>query len=82
MKLKYYGTGGGGGIPEIFCDCRVCRHARKVGGKEIRTRSQAVIDGKISIDFPVDTYLHTAFYGLDMRRVKNIVITHAHYDHS
>ena len=81
MKLKYYGTGGGGGIPEIFCDCRVCRHARKVGGKEIHTRSQAVIDGKISIDFPVDTYLHTAFYGLDMRRVKNIVITHAHYDH-
>ena len=40
MKLKYYGTGGGGGIPEIFCDCRVCRNAREVGGKEIRTRSR------------------------------------------
>lgn len=81
MKLKYYGTGGGAGIPEIFCDCRVCRHAREVGGKEIRTRSQAVIDDKISLDFSVDTYLHTAFYGLDMRRIHNVVITHAHYDH-
>lgn len=81
MKLKYYGTGGGGGIPEIFCDCPVCRHAREFGGKDIRTRSQAVIDDKISIDFPVDTYLHTAYCGLDMRRIKNIIITHAHYDH-
>ncbi len=81
MKLKYYGTGGGGGIPEIFCDCRVCRHAREAGGKDIRTRSQAVIDGKISIDFPVDTFLHTAYCGLDMRRIHNIVITHSHYDH-
>lgn len=81
MKIKYYGTGGGGGIPEIFCDCRVCRYARKVGGKEIRTRSQAVIDDKISIDFSVDTFLHTAFYGLDMRRIHDIVVTHNHYDH-
>ena len=77
MKPKYYGTGGGAGIPEIFCDCRVCRHAREFGGKDIRTRSQAVIDDKISIDFPVDTYLHTAYCGLDMRRIKNIIITHA-----
>lgn len=81
MKLKYYGTGGGGGIPEIFCDCRVCRHAREKGGKDIRTRSQALIDDRISIDFPVDAFLHTAYCGLDMRRVKDIVITHAHYDH-
>lgn len=81
MKLKYYGTGGGGGIPEIFCDCRVCRNAREVGGKEIRTRSQAVIDGKIALEFPVDTFLHTAYCGLDMRRIHNIVVTHGHYDH-
>ena len=64
MKLKYYGTGGGAGIPEIFCDCRVCRHAREVGGKDIRTRSQAVIDDKISIDFPVDTFFIRLFTDL------------------
>lgn len=81
MKLKYFGTGGGGGIPEIFCDCRICRHAREVGGREIRTRSQAVIDDRISIEFPVDTFLHTVYCGLDMRRINDVVITHGHYDH-
>ena len=78
MKLTYYGTGAGAGIPEIFCDCRVCRYAREKGGKEIRSRSQAVIDGVLSLDYPVDTFLHTAFYGLDMRKVKNVLITHGH----
>ncbi len=81
MKLTYYGTGAGAGIPEIFCDCRVCRYAREKGGKEIRSRSQAVIDGVLSLDYPVDTFLHTAFYGLDMRKVKNVLITHGHFDH-
>lgn len=81
MKLKYYGTGGGGGIPEIFCNCRICKNARDAGGKEIRTRSQAVIDDKISIDFPVDAFMHSAYCGLDMRRIRDIVVTHAHFDH-
>ena len=81
MEIKYYGTGAGAGIPEIFCDCPVCRHAREFGKKDIRTRSQAVIDGVLSIDYPVDTFLHTAFYGLDMRKVKNVIITHDHHDH-
>lgn len=81
MKLKYYGTGAGGGIPEIFCDCRICRHAREVGGKNVRSRSQAVLDDKISIDFPVDAFMHTACGGLDMRHIRHIVVTHSHFDH-
>lgn len=81
MKIKFYGTGAGGGIPEIFCYCRVCEYARQHGGKDIRTRSQAVIDECLGIEFPVDTFAHTAYKGLDMRKVKNILITHAHYDH-
>lgn len=81
MQIKYYGTGAGAGIPELFCHCRVCQNARDMGGKEIRSRSQAVIDGVLSIDFPVDTFMHTAIYGLDMRKVKNVLITHGHHDH-
>ena len=46
MKIKYYGTSAGAGIPEIFCNCRVCNYARENKGKDIRTRSQAVIDEK------------------------------------
>ena len=81
MKIKFYGTGAGGGIPEIFCCCRVCEYARKHGGKEIRSRTQAVIDDCLGLEFPIDTFAHTAYRGLDMRKIKHIVITHAHGDH-
>ncbi len=81
MKLKYYGTGAGGGIPEIFCSCRVCENARIHKGKDIRTRSQAVLDDVLSIEYPVDTFAHTAYAGLDLRKVRHILITHAHHDH-
>lgn len=36
MKIKYYGTGTSGAIPEMFCSCRVCEYARSHGGKDIR----------------------------------------------
>ena len=81
MEIKYYGTSAGAGIPEIFCSCRVCTHARENRGKNIRTRSQAVIDGKLSLDFSVDTFMHTIYGGLDMTKINHILITHAHHDH-
>ena len=81
MKLTYYGTAAGAGIPEIFCSCRVCEQARRERGPNIRTRSQAVQDGLLSIDYPVDTFLHTLYGGLDMRPIKHVLITHNHHDH-
>jgi len=81
MELTYYGTAAGAGIPEIFCSCRVCEQARRERGRNIRTRSQAVLDGCISIDYPVDTFLHTLHGGLDMRPIKHVLITHDHHDH-
>ena len=81
MKLKYYGTGAGYGVPEVFCDCRICRHAREAGGKNIRTRSQAVLDGRLALDLSVDTFHHSAFAGLDMRKIHHVLITHNHHDH-
>ena len=81
MKLKYYGTSAGGGIPEIFCSCRICEPARKYKGKNIRTRSQAMLDDVLAIEYPVDTLAHTAYLGLDLRKVRHILITHGHHDH-
>ena len=81
MKLKYYGTGAGYGVPEIFCDCRICHHAREAGGKNVRTRSQAVLDDRLAIDLSVDTFHHNAFAGLDMRKIHHVLVTHNHHDH-
>ncbi len=65
----------------MFCSCETCEKARLTGGKNIRTRSQARIDDDLLIDFPADTYMHVLHSGLDLRTIKNILITHSHDDH-
>ena len=81
MKLKYYGTAAAEGIPAIFCDCDVCRHAREHRGKEIRTRSQAIVDDRLLIDFPADTYMHVIDQGLNLNGIHSCIVTHNHCDH-
>ncbi len=81
MKIKYYGTAAAEGFPGMFCSCETCEKARKLGGKNIRTRSQTVINDELMIDFSADTYLHILNYGLDLRKIKACLITHGHDDH-
>ena len=81
MKLQYLGTAAAEGIPGIFCECEVCKQAIKLGGREIRTRSQAIIDDKILIDFSADTYHHVLTQGLRLQKIHTLLITHAHEDH-
>ena len=40
MIMRFMGTGAGEGVPTPFCRCRVCEHARKVGGKETGIQGQ------------------------------------------
>ena len=80
VKITYYGTGDGYGIPEPFCSCRLCSYARAHGGKDIRSRSQATV-GDLMIDFSHDAFMHTVYGGLDMRNYKHVLITHGHFDH-
>lgn len=81
MKLQYLGTAAAEGIPALFCKCERCTEARKRGGKNIRTRSQAIIDGKLLIDFPADTYYHSLLYGIDLADIRHVLVTHSHSDH-
>lgn len=52
-----------------------------MGGKEIRTRSGAIVDQKIKIDFCPDSYHHELVNHLDYSTVHSILITHTHEDH-
>ncbi len=81
MKIKYLGTGAAEGIPGIFCHCPICEYAREHGGKEIRTRAQALINDDLLLDFGPDTYMHLLQYQLDLSRVEICLITHPHFDH-
>ncbi len=81
MKLKYLGTAAAEGFPALFCNCKYCEEARRLGGKNIRTRSQSLVNDDLLIDFPADTYHHFLTHGIEGDRIKYLIITHAHSDH-
>lgn len=81
MEIQYLGTAAAEGWPALFCDCEICKRAREVGGKELRTRTQSIVDGKILIDFPPDTYTHALKYSLQLGKIQRLLVTHSHMDH-
>ena len=66
MKLKYYGTAAAEGVPAIWCSCDVCKKSHKYGGRNIRTRSQALVNDRLLIDMPPDTLYHFQYLGLPL----------------
>lgn len=81
MKLKYLGTAAAEGWPALFCKCESCERARKFGGKNIRTRSQSIIDNRLLIDFGPDTYLHVLQHHMPLEDIHHVLVTHSHIDH-
>ena len=49
MKFQYLGTAAAEGIPAFVCNCENCVRSREIGGRALRTRSQAIVDGKLLI---------------------------------
>ena len=81
MQLRILGTAAAEGIPGIFCRCELCKKARALSGKNLRTRSGAMIDGRVLIDFSADSYHHALRDGLDLAAADALLVTHAHADH-
>lgn len=81
MYITYQGTAAAEGVPAIFCDCEHCRLARAKGGKEVRMRSGALIDGKLKLDFGPDAYAQSLRFGQSYVPVEHVLITHSHEDH-
>ena len=81
MKIQYLGTAAAEGVPGIFCDCENCKRSKELGGKNIRTRSQAIIDDRLLIDFPADTYMNYLKWNIPLDKIRTCIITHSHMDH-
>jgi len=81
MKLQFLGTAAAEGVPALWCNCETCQKARKVGGKAVRTRSQALLDDRLLIDFPADGYAHVLQNGINLTDIRSILFTHSHQDH-
>ena len=65
----------------MFSSCAACCEARRLKGKNIRTRFSCGIDDTILVDFPADTFAHSIWGGLDLTKVRTILFTHPYLDH-
>ena len=81
MKITFLGTAAAEGFPALFCNCQYCVEARRLGGKNLRTRSQSLINDDLLIDLPADTLSHFHQNGIRGDRIRYLLITHAHFDH-
>lgn len=81
MVLDYLGTAAAEGWPAIFCECNACRRAAESGGRNIRSRSQALVNGELLIDLPADTCSRVLTGRLHLSGIQSCLITHSHSDH-
>ncbi len=81
MQIRLLGTGAADGIPGFYSNDPVSMFARENGGKDIRTRSAALVDEVIKIDLPPDTLCQLQRDGLDANDWSALVFTHSHEDH-
>jgi phosphoribosyl 1,2-cyclic phosphate phosphodiesterase len=80
VKLTFLGTGTSFGIPQLGCDCRVCRSPDP---RDRRTRVGAVVetDGstRILIDTPPELRIQLLAAGISA--IDAVLFTHDHADH-
>lgn len=81
MQIRLLGTGGADGIPAFYGNDRVSAFARQHRGKEIRTRSAALVDETLKIDLGPDTLHQLNAYGLEARDWSALLFTHSDADH-
>lgn len=81
MNILYLGTAAYEGVPAPYCKCRVCRESFRTGGRALRSRSQAIVDGELLIDFNADTLCHSLRYRIEWENIGDCLITHSHSDH-
>ncbi len=81
MKIKFLGTAAYEGVPSPFCKCRVCEQSKRLGGRNVRSRAQALVNDDLLLDFNADTVGHYQRYAFDWQKITDCLITHSHCDH-
>ncbi len=81
FSLTFLGTGAAEGFPGVFCACPACERARLAGGRNLKTRSCALLEETILIDLSPDIFPQALALGINLSKIESIVFTHTHADH-
>jgi phosphoribosyl 1,2-cyclic phosphate phosphodiesterase len=81
MELLLLGTAAADGWPSPFCDCPHCEKARRLGGPNLRSRSGALIDNDLKIDWCPDTLVQMQRTKRSLSGLRTLLFTHQHRDH-
>ncbi|HEY3280754.1 MAG TPA: MBL fold metallo-hydrolase [Armatimonadota bacterium] len=81
MDLLVCGTAAAEGWPAVFCGCRGCLEARRLGGKNLRGRSGYVLGDHIKVDYGPDAGHQMIREGLAFEKLEHLLVTHSHGDH-
>jgi len=79
VKLTFLGTGGTWGLPELNCECMICRDMRQ--RQEKRERTALLLEGRSSLLIDCGPDIAAQLSRHSVRRLDGVLITHEHGDH-
>ena len=80
MELIFLGTGAGNGVPEFYCNCRVCKEALE-DPRCRRTRCAVALCAEDCLLFDAPPELSSQLLREQLGRIDCFLLTHAHHDH-
>jgi phosphoribosyl 1,2-cyclic phosphate phosphodiesterase len=79
MNLTFLGTGGTWGLPELNCDCMICRDMRQ--RHEKRERTAFLLSGRSNLLIDCGPDIASQLSRHAVRHLDGVLITHEHGDH-
>ena len=82
MILTVLGSGGSTGVPSLFCSCAVCENARNnPDSQDYRRCTCYLLDDDTLIDLGPDFREQVRLNAVDLKKVRQLLLTHSHGDH-
>ena len=81
MKLTILGSGGAMPTPRPYCQCAICKKARKFG-EPFKRNSSSIFINEINTVIDCGEDIADSLNRRNVKKVDNLFITHSHPDHT